>query len=93
MVLKILVEESNPLKTPVFYSLMLCLAFLGVVKAQADTATQRKAYTEINAAAVKMKQVKAMAEVDGLGFELKAWREDQGKMGVEQIYGVKWIGK
>jgi len=65
------------MKTPFFYSLLLCLAFHGAVKAQADTARQREVYAEINAAAGKMKQVQAIAEVDGLGFELKAWREGQ----------------
>lgn len=51
------------------------LAGTGALQGQDDTAMQRKVYAEINAKAGKMKQEKATAEVDGLGFDLKAWRD------------------
>jgi hypothetical protein len=67
----------NPMKNLLVTTLLFCLSAAGLMHAQDDTAAHRKLYSEINAAAGKMKQVAATTEVDGLGFELKAWLEGE----------------
>jgi len=65
------------MKSPFLSAFLFGLIFAGtgVLQAQDDTTMHRKVYAEINAMAGKMKQVKATAEVDDLGFDLKAWRD------------------
>ncbi len=63
------------MKKLLFPTLLFCLPFAGQVIAQEDTAVHRKVYAEIQESAGKMKEAVVTTEVDGLGFELKGWRE------------------